>query len=105
MSEEAWIGFQGHLKKNEILSEPIIVKLPFECEEEIATWELLASDHDDLAFVGSVGSAQCHFVLTIDLKAVEVKESVAKTGGFRKLASPGNKRKNDDGTSMETGNS
>lgn len=99
------IDLDDPMKKNEIVGQPMKVKLPFACEEEISSWELKLIPQD-VEFSKSVASEQYHWVLSVDLKGKEEKKKAVKKGGFRKLSSPnkqGTKRAGQGDDEMDTG--
>jgi len=82
----------AHLDIEEpVMADPMQVKLPFKCEEDIAEWEMIAYDNED-AFNEEVGTNQYFFVLAVTLTGVDKVKKCQKAGKFRNLgtkSSPG----------------
>jgi len=74
-------------EKLDLFGKPMVVKLPFPCEEDLVSWEMQAFENDDEEFTNNCAGIQYFFVLSVVLQSQEKKKE-KKKGGFRVFASP-----------------
>ena len=80
----------------EIVSSKQVVRLPFDCEEDLWRgaalnrdgFEVLAIENDDVVLTNEMGEATDFFILTVDLVSVEKEKQKKARGIMRKVVSP-----------------
>ena len=78
----------GHLDIVEpLLGEPMQIKLPFKCEDDIRKWEIVALDNS-AEFSTEVGNQQYYFLLSVDLLAADKLVKKKPQATFRNLGTP-----------------
>jgi len=106
--EEVGAKVTNGLQENDLLfANPMTVKLPFKCEEDIVEWEIQAFHNEDEVWTLEAGSQQYFFVLSVGLRHVEKIRKNTKKGGFRIIGSPSKAaaaKNNNGGTAKRKGN-
>mmetsp|Transcript_23631 Transcript_23631/g.49062 ORF Transcript_23631/g.49062 Transcript_23631/m.49062 type:complete len:261 (-) Transcript_23631:72-854(-) len=86
--EEKVFEKYGFADEDNLMGEPMLVKLPFPCDETTLEWETQVCNNEDTQLIDELGSELFHFVLNVEVKAEKKKRVVAKKGGFRRIGSP-----------------
>ncbi len=68
-------------KTNSIFGKPMVIDLPFVCEQRIVEWEVQAYPNDLGTLTDDLGGQQFHAVLSVILRKLKTKRKT--TGGFR----------------------
>jgi hypothetical protein len=71
-----------------VVGDPQRIKLPFQCEQHIAHWEVQAFENDSQELTDGLGGSQYYFVLSVDLASVVMERKKKEKGGFRVISSP-----------------
>jgi hypothetical protein len=85
--------------EDDIVGDPQRIKLPFQCEQRIAHWEVQAFENDSAELTDGLGGSQFYFVLSVDLASVVMERKKKEKGGFRVISSPA-RGASGDGASM-----
>jgi hypothetical protein len=60
--------------EDDSVGDPQRIKLPFQCEQHIAHWEVQAFENDSQELTDGLGGSQYYFVLSVDLASVVLME-------------------------------
>jgi hypothetical protein len=74
--------------EDDVVGDPQRIKLPFQCEQHIAHWEVQAFENDSAELTDGLGGSQLYFVPSVDLASVVMERKKKEKGGFRVISSP-----------------